>query len=255
MKPIEALSIFAILIGSAPLAVAETIVLDASKDNTLFEDLEGDLSNGEGPFFFAGKTGINAGGRLHRGLIAFDLSVIPAGAEITDASLSLHLSMSGFASGPINITLSPVARDWGEGASNSGTPGGGGAAAQTGDATWVFNFFNTSSWTTLGGDFSPTISATTVLGAAGMTYTWSGVGMISDVQGWAADPASNFGWVIRGDEVTSGSAQRFNSRENPENVPRLSITYTAVPEASTQGLCFAALVFAVCVTWQRRRRS
>jgi hypothetical protein len=255
MNPIKALTILAMLAGAAACALAETIVLDASKDNTLYEDPNGAISNGEGPFFYVGKTGIDAGERLRRGLIAFDLSVIPADAEITDASLSLHLSKSGPAPGPIGITLSPVVLDWGEGASNAGTPGGNGAAAQTGDATWVFNFFNTSSWTAPGGDFSPAISATTVLGAIDQTYTWSGVGMISDVQGWVANPASNFGWVIRGDEAASASAQRFHSRENTENAPQLSITYTPVPEASTRVLCLTALTFAVCVNWQRRRRA
>jgi hypothetical protein len=51
------------------------------------------------------------------------------------------------------------------------------------------------------------------------------------VQGWVSDPGSNFGWVIRGNEVTSGKAQRFNTRENINNPPRLTVTYQ-VPAAT-----------------------
>ena len=57
------------------------------------------------------------------------------------------------------------------------------------------------------------------------TYTWSGSGLVADVQAWVSNPASNFGWVIRGNEITAGSAQRFNSRENSSNPPQLTVTY------------------------------
>ena len=123
------------------------------------------------------------------------------------------------------VSLSRVSRAWGEGASDAGDPGGGGAQAETGDATWLHTFYNTSFWTTPGGDFSPTSSATTTVSTVNTTYTWSGSGLLADVQAWVSSPASNFGWVIRGNEITAGIAQRFNSRENGSNPPQLAVTY------------------------------
>ena len=85
------------------------------KDNTLYEDGAGSLSNGAGAFLFAGKTGTNV---LRRGLIAFDLSSIPTNAVITGATLKMFLSQTQ--GGPQAITVSPVSQNWGQGASNAG---------------------------------------------------------------------------------------------------------------------------------------
>ena len=84
------------------------------------------------------------------------------------------------------------------------SPGGAGAQAEAGDATWLHTFYNTSFWTTPGGDFSPTLSATTTVSTVNTTYTWSGSGLLADVQAWVSNPASNFGWVIRGNEIDRG---------------------------------------------------
>ena len=162
---------------------------------------------------------------LRRGLIAFDLTSIPANATITGATLSMYLSKSGPSSAAVNISLSKALRDWGEGASNAGSPGGDGAPAQAGDATWLHTFYNTSFWTTPGGDFSPTISATTPVGAENTTHLWGGSGLLADVQAWVSDPASNFGWVIRANEIDAASAQRLDSREHATHPPQLTITY------------------------------
>ena len=107
----------------------------AAKDNTLYEDSAGQLSNGQGIYFFDGKTGANL---LRRGLIAFDLASIPTNATITGATLSMFLSQAQ--GGSQAVSLSTALRDWGEGASDAGNPGGGGAPAQAGDATWLHTF-------------------------------------------------------------------------------------------------------------------
>ena len=49
--------------------------------------------------------------------------------------------------------------------------------------------------------------------------------MVADIQGWVSNPAGNFGWAIRGNEVTTGVAHRFNSRENGSNPPVLILTF------------------------------
>jgi len=128
---------------------------------------------------------------------------------------------------PDDISLSLALRNWGEGASNAGSPGGHGAQAQTGDATWLHTFYNTDFWTTPGGDFSPTISATTTVEIWGQDYQWASAGLLADVQSWVSNPAGNFGWVILGDEVNLGSAVRFGSGQHPTNPPHLLVTFQA----------------------------
>jgi hypothetical protein len=207
--------------GRVDVSGTSTISFSPHRDNTLYEDPTGQLSNGQGIYFFAGKTG---GNLLRRGLIAFDLTSIPPNATITDASLSMFLSMTAQGD-PAAVSLSKVLQDWGEGASDAGAPGGQGVQAAAGDATWLHNFYNLGFWATPGGDFSPTISASTTVATVNTAYTWSGSGLIADVQAWVSNPTGNFGWVIRGNEIVTGSAQRFNSGENSSNPPQLTVMY------------------------------
>ncbi|HEY0157078.1 MAG TPA: DNRLRE domain-containing protein [Thermoanaerobaculia bacterium] len=208
--------------SGSPQQVAQTIVLTPSKDNTLFESPSGDASNGVGVHLFAGATRRFG---LRRALLAFDVaSQIPAGSRITRATLRLQVSQSISGSQP--MTLHRVAADWGEGASNAGqSSDGGGATSHPGDATWAHRFFPNQPWTTLGGDFNAAADATAVVDFSG---TWeSSELMIARVQGWLDQPATNFGWVIRGIENAGTTAKRFDSREiaAPERRPTLTIEF------------------------------
>ncbi len=223
-KALTALLLFALMRG---ITSAETAILFPVKDNTLYLDLNGQVSNGQGIYFFAGMTLANS---LRRGLVAFDLTSIPANATITGATLSMSSNRPSPNPTPVNISISKVLRDWGEGASDAGEPGGFGIQAEPNDATWTHTFWDTSNpcssncWTTPGGDFSPTLSATTAV-MDNATYHWSGSGLLADVQAWFSNPATNFGWVILGNEEVTQSAQRFNSGENPNDPPKLTVTY------------------------------
>ena len=87
----------------------DIVSIGASKDNTMFEANTG-KSNGAGSYFFAGRTGINNGGLLHRALIAFDIAGnIPAGATIDSVSLSLNLSQT--VSGDQQVSLNLLEQD------------------------------------------------------------------------------------------------------------------------------------------------
>jgi hypothetical protein len=204
-----------------------TATLVASKDNTLIENPTGSLSNGVGDSFFAGRTG-QGSNSIRRGVIAFNLSTIPAGSTIISVTLRLHVSMTLAGTQP--ITLHQLLADWGEGASDAGGGGGGGAPAAPGDATWLHRFYTTTLWTTPGGDFTLTPSAATQVGATGF-YQWRSPQMVTDVQGWYNNPSTNFGWLLRGNENSSGSAKRFDSGENstPANRPVLIVTYLPPP--------------------------
>ena len=222
MKSYKALTALLLFATMRSGTFADTVSLLPQKDNTLYEDPAGQLSNGQGIYLFAGRTDDEG---LRRGLIAFDLASIPTNATITDATLSMFLSRSGPSSAAVNISLSKALRDWGEGASNAGEPGGAGVQAEANDATWLHAFYDTSFWTTPGGDFSPTVSATTPVSTVNTTYTWSGSGLLADVQSWVSNPASNFGWVILANEIDAASAKRLNTRENSSNPPQLTVTY------------------------------
>ncbi len=235
-----------VLLGVAPVALGDTIEIGAIKDNTLFESSTGSLSNGKGPYMFAGRTNQN---RIRRALAAFDVAAaVPAGATITGVELSLYCSAS--VSGDMAASLHRVVADWGEGTSNSGDPGGQGAASTTGDATWIHRFYNTATWAAPGGDFTSAASASTLVASTG-TYTWSGGGMVGDVQAWLDNPGAAFGWLVRVNESVSGSAKRFNTRESgaPEDQPRLRIDYVPIPAPPAAGL----LVMGGLVAGRRRR--
>ena len=88
------------------------------------------MSSGSGQHMFVGR--INRGS-LRRALVAFDLTGLPSGAQVTAASLQCNVSKAQL--GPQVLKLRRVTTDWGEGASDAEQPGGQGAEASVG-ATW-----------------------------------------------------------------------------------------------------------------------
>lgn len=202
--------------------ITQTVILGAARDNTLYGGL-GNVSNGAGQHIFAGNTNNDL---ARRGLIAFDLSAIPPDATIISATLTLNMSKT--ISGNAAVSLRAVSADWGEGESDALGEEGAGAAATPGDATWLHAFFDDTFWAAPGGDFAAAASATVMVGSPG-NYTWASPGLLADVAGWVADPATNFGWGLLGDEENTGTAKRFDSRENPSESarPALVLTYAA----------------------------
>src|SRR5258708_6866892 len=80
--------------------------------------------------------------------------------------------------------------------------------------------------TTKGGDFVDVQSAAGT--AAATTFVLSSPQMALDVQQWAGNSASNFGWILVGQEDLAGAADRLDSRENtnPNDRPMLIIDYS-----------------------------
>jgi hypothetical protein len=210
------------------------------------------LSNGLGDIF-VGRTNQDPSGppmiSIRRGLIQFDIAgAVPAGATITDVSLTLRDVMG--LNGDRPTSLHRTLQDWGEGTSFQG--GGMGAPATDGDATWLYRFYNAANpalsptWTTPGGDFSPTVSASTIVSddlGGGQLFTWTGAGMVADVQSWLNNPSTNFGWLLMGTETATQTAKRLNSGESttsPNQPPVLTITF--VPEPASLILVVGALV-------------
>jgi len=219
---------FMLLTGVSILGAQTEVTLNPVKDNTLYEDAAGALSNGKGIHLFAGKTAAKNAGKVRRALLQFDVAgQISAGSTIQSAVLSLFMSKT--ISGNQTVSLHKVGAEWGEGSSDaSGTEGQGGTAT-TGDATWIHRMFNSNTWSIAGGDFSPTVSATQSVGDNG-SYTWGSTSeMVADVQSWLDNTGGNFGWILVGNESAFASTKRFFSREyGSENYhPKLTIVYAA----------------------------
>jgi len=227
------------LIAVTP-AGATSVAIGASKDNTLYGEPSGLLSNGAGQRLFAGITGSS---EIRRGLIEFDIaSSIPAGAVIYGVTLTLNCSNAAVPTA-LPVTLNRVLAEWGEGTSVAAGGEGIGGVSTTGDATWIHTFYNSAFWSTAGGDFDAPISASQLIAGIG-SYSWTSAAMAADVQDWLDDDSSNHGWILRGIE-DSISAKRFDSRNhaNASVRPVLTIDYT-IPEPATLGLLASALLMA-----------
>ncbi|ANM29387.1 hypothetical protein ABI59_06995 [Acidobacteria bacterium Mor1] len=211
-------------IVAAP-ALAETLVLNPVKDNTLFEE-DPALSNGSGQHLFAGKI---AFGPRRRALLQFRLpspALFPAGAQVTD--VRLRLAMSKTIAPQVFVTVHPLHRHWGEAGSDAPGAEGAGAQAMPGDATWRDTFFEISTWDRPGGDYEFFPIAWALVGEPGF-YTFEELpGMRREIMEAMLRPGRNFGWILIGDESSNATAKRFDSREHPdpERRPQLIIEYT-----------------------------
>jgi hypothetical protein len=236
-----AIALVALSVRSA-IAAHIVATFNPSLDNTIIQatDITKQLSNGQGDIF-VGRTNQDGQGpatiSIRRGLIQFDIaSVIPAGATITAVSLTMR-DVMGLNGDPV-VELHTALNSWGEGTSFQN--GGMGATATTGDATWIYRFFDDASkkWANPGGDYSSTVSGSAVVSddlGGGQLFTWTGPQMVVDVQAWLSSPSTNFGWFLLGDESRGQSAKRFNSGEStiaPNVPPVLTVTYV-IPEPST----------------------
>jgi len=224
------LVVVALAAGGIVHAGSEPVVLtfEQGVDGfTGFEDTSIYSENGDnaGGGFDGIFSGTNNAGNDRRALLRVDLSSIPEGATVLGAELRLVVDMSGGNFGDIEYTLHRVTSDWGEGDAVSGSPGGFGAPAGVGDATWTANFFGESEWTNAGGDFVESSSATATLGAAGYVGVFSGEEMTADVQDWIDEPSMNFGWLLK--STIEGQIQRvkrIHSSEAGTDRPVLTLT-------------------------------
>jgi hypothetical protein len=204
-------------------ATAGTVYIQASQDNTLYEDPMGLLSNGAGEHLF---TGLSGNQEKRRAVVAFrDLSAIPDGAVIQ--SVRLHLILSRENSDPTTVNLLRLNSDWGEGGSDAEGNEGGGAEAESGDATWIHRFWKEVTWNNPGGDFAEVASAQLEVDSVAAYTFGSTDAMENDLRDWLDQPEVNFGWILIADE-DANTSKRFDSRENSDaaNRPLLEVSFT-----------------------------
>jgi spore coat protein A len=222
-------------------AQAELVTAISDLDNTMFSE-DGGLSNGAGTYFFAGQTKGDLGTLVRRGLIGFDVAgAIPAGSTINSVTLTLNQSRSR--TSDETVLLHRVLADWGEGTSIGAGEEGQGAPATAGDATWTHRIWPGTLWTTLGGDFDPVASASTIVGGQNGFYIWSSAAMRDDVQAWLDSPTTNFGWIVIGNEIDTRAVNRFDTHENTtaSRRPALEIDFSTSGQTgaccATNGSC------------------
>jgi hypothetical protein len=205
-------------------ASATTVTINPNQDNTICQPNGGELSNALGDIY-VGRTNQTDSISRRRGLVSFDVAGnVPSGATITSVQFQLYLNRTADASSR-TISIYSVTDSWGEGTSFYN--GGLCASSTTGDASWDYRSYSTTSWTSAGGDYTGTASASISVGTTYQYYTWGSTStMVSDVQGWLNSSSSNYGYIVVGDESTAMNARRFNSREESSNKPQLVVTYT-----------------------------
>jgi FtsP/CotA-like multicopper oxidase with cupredoxin domain len=247
-------------------ALADTVTLTSSKDNTLYEPIAPsfqDMSDGAGATMFSGKVkdadadpGPGTRPAVRRGVLAFNIAGnIPAGAIINSVQLTLYADKVA-QTVAFNVNLNRLLADWGEGTSNTGSSKQGqGELPTTGDATWHHTFYPDRYWSVPGGDYSLTVSATKSVGNVGF-YTWGSTsGLVADVQSWLNDPTHNYGWIIIGDETTTQTTKRFATRESTGQTsgvswkPKLVVNYTpqTIVGACCQGSACTLQTSTACV--------
>ncbi|MBM4112879.1 MAG: hypothetical protein FJ253_05810 [Phycisphaerae bacterium] len=222
---------FVVSLAGASLAAPDQVTIVADRDGTLIEPFKPnpEASLGASPNIFVGRISAAGGATLRRSLLHFSLDSIPARSVVTEVSVVLHADGGQGAMQP--ISLHRALSDWGEGSSGAdGGFGGSGAPPEPNDVTWSLRFWPGSPWTTPGGDFVETASATLSTPMFGECVL-SSEALAADVQAWIDDPASNFGWVGTGNEAVAQTTRRFVSHEGlvAENHPRLVVTFTPPP--------------------------
>jgi len=255
---------------------------DPTKPSTL------PASDGSGISFSAGWTG-GQKTQIQRGLIQFDLSALPSGANIISVSLDLYVTSVPARAYRDNlfwlVAVTGLSQPWGEGGSNDTN-----TFPQPPDATWFHSQYDPSNPGTpashvdaagkwkpfaagaagfwpehegyLGADrlqgtepfLSPASSQS--VGRSVGYVTWSTSQMLADVQQWASNPGANFGWIVVGEEWIQpvpeqsdpSSKREFCSREDTRIIdgrsvaPKLTVTYTDVPEPAAWLLCLSGAV-------------
>lgn len=211
-------------------AVVNTSIYPATKDAWIAQDTQIRNYGTDNRLEIMSRSGTPD--RNRRSLLAFDVSSIPAGAAVEDATLRLWLQTAPAAQRTYNVysLTSPWLEGTGNGANNSPAVNG---------VTWIERQFGNNLWTGAGpwdwvaggGDFSGLTAATPTPNGSG-EMNWDVAG---DVGVWVSGAGVNHGWLIADSNENSGNSQRgrFGSRENGNAAQRPVLTVTYLRAAVT----------------------
>jgi len=207
---------------SQPLVptIPHEVLVEADRDATLFQQNDGQLASGAGDGLFVGKTNQPVES-LRRALVHFTPPDIPGTGQgqgvLESVVLILHASPTlPSQPDPMELRVHEVLADWNEGPSNS--PAGVGVTAEAGDVTWVHTSYATDPseatyWLHNGGQFGGAPLASAAMGPDN-TWRFSSPELTSLVLRWIADPTTNFGLIVLGNETVHQTAKTIASREH-----------------------------------------
>lgn len=212
---------------------AESVTNVATADTSLIE-VAPDHSNGGQAWVLAGRT---QNGPHVRGLYRFELTNLPAAALIQSATVQLDVTGQPGDMEAVNSTFSlhRLLQPWGEGTNVALANPGQGIPAAPGDATWHHRFYPTHTWAAPGGapgiDYaSEGSSFQQIEDPDHSPYRFNSTPeMVADVQHWLQHPEQNYGWMLLGNDDLIFTARRFGSREDPDALPLLEISYVLPP--------------------------
>lgn len=217
--------------GIGLVACAESVTLTPVADTTLFESAPDDNMGGW-THVAVGTTGSQGEHTRNRGLFRFAVAdALPADAQVTNALLRLTVThvpdRTGGSAADSTFALHRLLKPWAEG----GQLGDRGFPAAPGEATWNARFHPDRAWAAPGGeagaDFATEFSAATEVAGRGRYAFGPTPQLLSDVQRWRSEPATNFGWLLLTEsEDVSKTARRFGSREDAGNAPQLILEFT-----------------------------
>jgi len=202
------------------LCVTCTVYPTLVKDTYLNQGAAG-LNYGVSP-----RIGVGTLDATARAVFEYDLSMIPAGADIKSAVFELYMFdheriMIGI--NFIDVAVHRMTRSWNEGIKD-------GADCESG-ATW--NMYNcVNAWIDTGGDFNSNQETKTIVlySAINQWHQWDVKNLI---QQWVDNPSSNFGMMLKDQKEGNGNMMTvflgyFYSDEYSDAGfrPKLTVTYT-----------------------------
>ncbi len=147
---------------------------------------------------------------VQRPIVKFDVSGIPAGLQITRATLWLYSNNPLQVKGSTGAYgLHALTRDWSESTS-----------------TW------NSPWATPGGDFNPTADAEAPKQASAAAPCWYKWDVTSRVQGWI-DGQPNYGWLVKSTDENAHNQDEFASTDSSEAQYRPKLVITDMSQEDT----------------------
>jgi hypothetical protein len=231
-----AITATAVVSGISSANAQSTVSIIPSKDTTLYESATGSVAGSAGPHVFVGRVGFGGNLERRRAILRWDVAgSIPAGSRILSATMDLWVEQSS-AFLPVATNVHRVLQDWNEGSVVSPGGGGAGGSAVAGETTWLHTNYPSQLWANAGGDFAPTPSLTFGLPGIGAVVTPSSDGLVADVQNMLDNPAANFGWLLKTNEILTSNARKINSRSAAALQPKLNIIYLAPGETGTWGV-------------------
>ncbi|MEP6468151.1 MAG: DNRLRE domain-containing protein [Chloroflexota bacterium] len=163
---------------------------------------------------------------IRRGLFEFSLRDIPASATVSAAAFSYYYEPTTAVVGQVKVHR--ASRAWREGA--------GGTSCDASGASWQ-DPYGTSAWTTAGGDYNATASAT--LTTSDRTGGgWDTFDVTSLVSSWVNGSQPNHGMLVRASSETLGAGKDFAFYTDDFDVaptlrPKLLVTYSeTLPDAA-----------------------